>query len=89
MSALERLIPFLESRGRPKEYTAEELQEQSLLLDWIATNLVFERPKQGAPGLWSSQYPKETDHEALAQRGLAHLLGGKKEEELVLRHLFL
>uniref|UniRef100_A0A0A0KW13 Uncharacterized protein n=1 Tax=Cucumis sativus TaxID=3659 RepID=A0A0A0KW13_CUCSA len=34
--ALKLLIPFLESRGRPKEYTANELQEHSLLLDCIA-----------------------------------------------------
>jgi len=38
------MVTFLEERGWPHEYTAEELQEKYLLLDWIATNLVFERP---------------------------------------------
>jgi len=41
---LELMVTFLEERGWPHEYTAEELQDQYLLLDWIATNLVFERP---------------------------------------------
>jgi len=38
------MVTFLEERGWPHEYTAEELQDQYLLLDWIAPNLVFARP---------------------------------------------
>lgn len=43
-SPYSKMVTFLEERGWPHEYTAEELQEKYLLLDWIATNLVFERP---------------------------------------------
>lgn len=40
----ERLSQYLEERGWPKEYTFDEIKEKYILLDWLAVNLLFERP---------------------------------------------
>ena len=44
ISPMEILVDYLERKGRPQEYTDEFLQDKYLLLNWIATNLLFERP---------------------------------------------
>lgn len=40
----ELFIDYLERHGQPDEYDFEELQEKSLLLDWLACQLCFQRP---------------------------------------------
>ncbi|KAA0048628.1 hypothetical protein E6C27_scaffold49708G00040 [Cucumis melo var. makuwa] len=44
ISPMEILVDYNERKGRPQEYTDEFLQDKYLLLDWIASNLLFERP---------------------------------------------
>ena len=43
-NVLERIQEFLKSRGSPLEYSIEEIQEKSLLLDWLACQLCCKRP---------------------------------------------
>ena len=43
-SFTERMIDYLSDKGWPKEYNPEELNEKFLLLDWIAFNLLANRP---------------------------------------------
>ena len=45
-------------------------------MDWVATN----RQKQRALGLWTSQYPKDTDHEAVEQRVRIDSVGKRKKD---------
>lgn len=41
---MESMEKYLKERGNPEEYDAEELQEKFFLLDWIASQLCFQRP---------------------------------------------
>ncbi|RRT35961.1 hypothetical protein B296_00028409 [Ensete ventricosum] len=40
----ERLNAYLQKHGWPEEYSIEQLQDKYYLLDWLATNLIFDRP---------------------------------------------
>jgi len=40
----ESLLSYLSIQGKPKEYSPEEWKEKYLLLDWLAVNLVSDRP---------------------------------------------
>lgn len=41
---MERIVTYLHDHGNPEEYTIEEIQEKSLLIDWVACQWIFNRP---------------------------------------------
>lgn len=40
----EKLVKYLNEKQWPEEYTPEEIKEKYILIDWIACQLVFQRP---------------------------------------------
>lgn len=40
----DRIKQYLERMGNPEEYSLHELKEKYFLLDWIACNIIFDRP---------------------------------------------
>lgn len=39
----ERISRYVHEKGNPEEYDIEELKEKSLVLDWVACQLVYQR----------------------------------------------
>lgn len=40
----DRMKRYLDRKGQPREYKIDELGEKYFLLDWVACNIIFDRP---------------------------------------------
>jgi hypothetical protein len=55
----ERFLEYLEQQGQPAEYSKGELGELYVLLDWIASCMVYGRPLEGIPVYHFFELPNE------------------------------